>query len=150
MDFADEPFRIKILILGASNSGKTNILLKHFKNTFSVDQAPTSGSFYVTRDMKYKKTTLKIEVLEIGGSSLESAPQQAFHGVSGVIFVYDSTEKESFDALPSWIHKADDHCEIKDLVSIIVANKSDLEAKVDEEKAAEFANSINMVSNSTH
>ena len=137
--------RIKVLMVGSSGSGKTNILLRHFKNTFNEEQKPTQGSFYVSRKMKYKKSFLEIEVIEVGGSAFNSVAPQAFHGVSGIIFVYDNSSKESFEQVKKWHDKANQYLEVRDIMGILVAAKSDLLEAVEESQAQELASDLKLV-----
>ena len=76
--------RIKILVLGSAGSGKTNLLLRYFKNTFDESYQPTSGSHMANRKFNYKKSQLDVEVLEIGGKSINSLMPQTFHGTGRV------------------------------------------------------------------
>ena len=59
--------RIKILVLGSAGSGKTNLLLRYFKNTFDENYQPTSGSYMANRKFNYKKSQLEVEVLDVLG-----------------------------------------------------------------------------------
>ena len=75
--------RIKILFLGQPDTGKTNLMLRYFKNTFEEKYEPTNGSHMASRKFSYKKTQLDVEVLEIGGNSLKNLMSQTFHGRPG-------------------------------------------------------------------
>ena len=72
--------RIKILLLGSAKSGKTALMMRYFKNTFEEEYTPTPGSNMASRKFNYKKSQLDVEVLEIGGKSINSLMAQPFHG----------------------------------------------------------------------
>lgn len=76
----NEPRRVKILMIGNPGVGKTNIMLRYFKNTFDEEYQPTNGSNMATRNFNYRKTKLEVEVLEIGGKCLNCLIPQTFHG----------------------------------------------------------------------
>lgn len=78
--------RIKILLLGSAKSGKTALMMRYFKNTFEEEYTPTPGSNMASRKFNYKKSQLDVEVLEIGGKSINSLMAQPFHGSS--VFAY--------------------------------------------------------------
>ena len=64
-----------------TGTGKTNIMLRYFKNTFDEEYKPTNGSHVANRNFNYRKTKLDVEVLEIGGHSLNVLIPQTFHGM---------------------------------------------------------------------
>jgi small GTP-binding protein len=141
-----EPKRVKILILGNVGSGKTNLLLRYFKNTFDEHTEPTNGSYLANRKFNYKKSQLDVEVLEIGGGSMHSLIPQTFHGTSGLVFVYDCSSKESFTGLQEWIQKAEQFLDVKGLVGVVAATKCDLEKDISEEDGKKFAKLNKLVS----
>lgn len=96
--------------------------------------------------MRYKKETLKIDVIEVGGQSLSAIPSQAFQGVSGIIFAFDINDRQSYKNIPSVIHTASQYVDLKDIVCILAGNKCDLDYAVPEETIDEFSMDINMVS----
>ena len=76
--------RIKILVLGHVGSGKTNLLLRYFTNKYEQEYQPTNGSHMANRKFNYKKSQLDVEVLEIGGHSINSLIPQTFHGILSI------------------------------------------------------------------
>jgi GTPase SAR1 family protein len=72
--------RIKILLMGQPNTGKTNLMLRYFKNGFDENYEPTQGTHMATRKFNYKKSQLDVEVLEIGGAALKNLIPQTLHG----------------------------------------------------------------------
>ena len=58
-----------------------------------------------------------------------------YNGVDGVVFMYDTTNKQSFDNLKKLIKKGN----LDKIQMAIVGNKCDLESVVDYEEAEELA-----------
>lgn len=142
----NEPRRVKILIIGHPGAGKTNIMLRYFKNTFDEEYKPTSGSHVANRNFNYRKTKLDVEVLEIGGGSINALIPQTFHGTrmadvgaAGLVFCFDCSDRKSFGALDEWIDKTEQFLDVKGLVGILAATKNDRERVVTEEEAKNFA-----------
>jgi small GTP-binding protein len=76
----NEPRRIKIMMIGSPNAGKTSVMLRYFRNTFEEQYKPTNGSNMATRNFNYRKTKLDVEVLEVAGSAITALIPQTFHG----------------------------------------------------------------------
>ena len=77
----NEARRVKILMIGHTGAGKTDIMLRYFKNEFDGDSKPTNGSYVARKAFKYRSTKVDVEVVEIGGNSMRSLMPQTFHGM---------------------------------------------------------------------
>ena len=72
--------------------------------------------------------------------------QQFFHNVHGVIFVYDVTQRSSFNNLNKWIQECNDHDVTPSTPRILIGNKCDIVQKlgISTEIAQQFADRHNM------
>ena len=117
---------IKILILGDSTVGKTTLLLKYVDCYFPKAYIATIG-------VEYKVKKININGLDLNLQIWDSAGQERFLGITknfmkgadGIIYMYDITNKESFDNLKNWIMQSEES--IEDFKKIIIGNKIDLE-----------------------
>ena len=136
----------KIAILGDSQVGKTAILIRFNKGTFSSTTQPTIGAGALTITMNTQNGPLKVQIWDTAGQERFRSliPLYSKGSVLG-IFVYSISSDESFQHLSDWINvfrETADNC----MEGIIVGNKSDLtlEREVDFEKGQNFAFSRNM------
>ena len=66
------------------------------------------------------------------------------------MFSFDCTDRESFTALEEWIEKTEGFLDVKGLVSVLAATKTDLERTVTEEEAKNFARLKKLVTIMSH
>lgn len=122
----NEEIYIKILILGDSTVGKTTLLLKYVDCYFPKAYIATIG-------VEYKVKKININGLDLNLQLWDSAGQERFLGITknfmkgadGIIYMYDITNKESFDNLKNWIMQSEES--VEDFKKIIIGNKIDLE-----------------------
>ena len=136
----------KILIIGDTNVGKSNLLLRYIKNDFSVDMKSTVGVEFGSKILKILGINIKAQIWDTAGQErYRSMTSSYFKGSKGVLIVYDITNHSSFESVDRWINefrmKSDENSSI-----IIVGNKNDLEEerKVTKEEGEEKAKKFNL------
>ena len=119
----------KILILGESNVGKTSILLRYINDTFDESAISTCGVDVKCKYVSFDNKKIKMNIWDTAGQErFRGLAKNYFRGAHGFIFVYDITNKESFDKLKGWMKDAKEKIE-NDYKMIIVGNKKDCEDK---------------------
>ena len=118
----------KILVLGDSNVGKTSLLLSYVDNFFPESHIATIGVEYKLKSITVKNIDVKLQLWDTSGQErFRSITSNFLRNADGIIFVYDITNKKSFDGLKSWIRDAENVG--GGFEKIIIGNKSDLEGK---------------------
>ncbi|KAI5188440.1 ADP-ribosylation factor-like protein 2 [Nematocida sp. AWRm77] len=122
--------RIKIVVLGLDNAGKTS-LLSAFTGKGIEDIPPTFGYQVVHAEMEHEGEAYALELLDIGGQeSIRAYWDTYYAGAHGVLFVYDTcTPSQHTSILESLIS----HPTLRRAAVICAANKADA---VSEEEAA--------------
>ena len=116
----------KILILGDSNVGKTSLLLKFTDNIFKETHITTIGVEYKEKEITLDNIKYKLNIWDTAGQErFKSITKNFFKSADGIIFVYDITNKSTFDNIKNWLIEAEN--KTSDFKSIIVGNKIDLE-----------------------
>ena len=136
----------KIIIIGDSNVGKTNILTKYLKNEFDPNSKPTIGVEFATKQFTIKDNIIKTQIWDTAGQERYRTITSSFYkGAKGCLLVYDITRKESFENIDKWISDIKSTSE-ENLSIILLGNKCDLEAqrKVSKEEAEEKSQLYNM------
>ena len=119
---------LKILILGDSNVGKTTLLTKYVDNKFTEAHITTIAVEYKNKEIEYKNMKFNLQIWDTSGQEIYQAITKNFYrNADGIIFVYDVTNKDSFNNLKNWLNITDEYN--KEYKKIIVGNKVDIENK---------------------
>eukprot|EP00262_Sarcandra_glabra_P008771 TRINITY_DN2249_c1_g1_i1.p1 TRINITY_DN2249_c1_g1~~TRINITY_DN2249_c1_g1_i1.p1 ORF type:complete len:227 (+),score=26.02 TRINITY_DN2249_c1_g1_i1:125-805(+) len=131
----------KIVLIGDSAVGKSQILSRFARNEFSLDSKATIGVEFQTRTLVIHHKSVKAQIWDTAGQERYRAVTSAYYrGALGAMLVYDITKRQSFDHIPRWLEELRSHAD-KNIVIILIGNKTDLEDQraVPTEDAKEFA-----------
>ena len=123
---AEPDFLFKLVLIGDSGVGKSNLLLRWAKNQFNPESAPTIGLEFATKTLKIDGKTVKVNVWDTAGQEQFRALMSAYYrGAVGALLVYDITSASSFTSLEHWISEVRDSAS-PDITCLLIGNKSDL------------------------
>ncbi|KAI6699519.1 hypothetical protein NL676_013843 [Syzygium grande] len=131
----------KVVLIGDSAVGKSQMLSRFARNEFSLDSKATIGVEFQTRTLLIQHKSVKAQIWDTAGQERYRAVTSAYYrGAVGAMLVYDITRRQSFDHIPRWLDELRSHAD-KNIVIILVGNKTDLENQraVPTEDAKEFA-----------
>ena len=137
---------IKLVIVGDSSVGKTNLLLRYADDKFDANQKPTIGMDFLSRDIVIGKHSVKVQFWDTAGQEKYKAIASSYYKVaSGVILVYDISRRETFQKLDSWYNEILNFTN-KGLKIMLIGNKIDLETErqVSTDEGKMFAESKGM------
>jgi small GTP-binding protein len=135
----------KIIIIGDSNVGKSNILSRYTKDQFQGNSKATVGVELGTKFVKIEGVGAKLLIWDTAGQErYRSLTSSYYKGCHGCFIVYDITNEASFQSISTWYEQAVKEAG-KDVSIILVGNKCDLESerKVSKEQGEEKARSMN-------
>lgn len=120
----------KIVLIGDSGVGKTNLLERLAHNRFNTSTRSTIGVEFDTKCFIVDGKKIKAQIWDTAGQERYRAITSAYYrGAVGAIVVYDITRKESFEnATNQWIKQLKDNSESGIVISL-VGNKTDLSEK---------------------
>lgn len=141
-----EDISIKIVIVGDSGVGKSNILSRYISDEFSKDSKATIGVELATKTYKIHEKIVKINLWDTAGQERYKSISSAYYkGAKGAVIVYDVTKKDTLENVYNWYR------EIREMAGseisiIILGNKSDLNLlrKVDNEETNELGLKLNV------
>ena len=138
--------KYKIILLGEIGVGKSRIISQFLEGKFDPNLAGVD--FYrKTIDLtNNKKLTLDIWDT-LGREKYHSIPPSFYYNVNAIIFVYDITNKKSFEAIKEyWLEEAKQKCDYIG-IKAIVANKNDLyeERQIYDEEGEKLAINIGAI-----
>ena len=120
--------RLKLLIIGDSNVGKTSILLNYTDNYFPESHLATIGVEYKVKEIIKDKYKIILQIWDTAGQErFRSITKSFFRNTNGIIFVYDITDRKSFQNVKDWIK--DSEMNENGFEKILVGNKIDLKEK---------------------
>ena len=155
MEPGEYDYIFKLLAIGDSNSGKSALLLKYTDTKLNESFVPTIGVDFVIKIFlnNQKYFLQKIKNIEIQGKSVklqiwDTAGEERFkniissyyRGASGILLLYNITDRESFESLNSWLIDIEKNAS-KNVCKILVGTNCDLEdeRKVTYQEGKEFA-----------
>ncbi|XP_074573942.1 ras-related protein Rab2BV [Curcuma longa] len=134
-------YLFKIVLIGDSGVGKSNILSRFTRNEFSLDSKSTIGVEFATKTLQIDAKTVKAQIWDTAGQERYRAITSAYYrGAVGALLVYDITKKQTFDNVQRWLRELRDHAD-SNIVVMMAGNKSDLThlRAVSENDGQEFA-----------
>ena len=97
-----ELIEVKVILLGNSAVGKTNLIKVVTNEKFNECETPTSFTSFKSKNLKINSINYSLNLWEIlGNGKYRDLSDIFFKGTDIAIFVYDITNKESFDDLIS-------------------------------------------------
>ena len=119
----------KLILIGDSCVGKSNILLKSLKNEFDPNSRATVGVEFGTKNIIINNKKIKIQIWDTAGQERYRSITSAYYkGAKGALIVYDITRKCTFDNIDKWISDLKLNGD-KNICIVILGNKSDLDDK---------------------
>lgn len=134
-------YLFKVVLVGDSGVGKSNILSRFTRNEFNLQSKSTIGVEFATRSIEVDAKTIKAQIWDTAGQERYRAITSAYYrGAVGALLVYDITKGESFNSVTRWLKELRDHADDR-IVILVVGNKSDLRhlREVSEEEGKVFA-----------
>jgi len=134
-------YLFKVVLIGDSGVGKSNLLSRFTRNEFNLESKSTIGVEFATRSIKCDSKTIKAQIWDTAGQERYRAITSAYYrGAVGALLVYDISKSQSFEDVERWLNELRDHAD-STIVIMLVGNKSDLRhlRAVRTETAAAFA-----------
>jgi Ras-related protein Rab-1A len=119
----------KILLLGNSGVGKSNLLLRYVDDIYKEDLGPTIGVDFKICSRMIDDKLVKMQIWDTAGQErFRTITISYYRGSHGILVVYDVTDRTSFQHVRSWMQEIQKYA--KEGASILlVGNKVDLTSK---------------------
>ncbi|XP_047315735.1 ras-related protein RABA4c [Impatiens glandulifera] len=141
-DFSQKiDYVFKIVLIGDSAVGKSQLLARFARNEFNLDSKATIGVEFQTKTLDIDHKTVKAQIWDTAGQERYRAVTSAYYrGAVGAMLVYDISKRQSFDHVARWLEELRGHAD-NNIVIMLVGNKSDLGSlrAVPTEDAKEFS-----------
>ena len=135
---------IKIVIVGESGVGKSNLINRYNGGQFNPDSLPNNSSFFMSKNLKFGEKIYRINVWDTAGQEKYHSLTKIFLNEAKIAFiVYAINSKKSYQKIDFWYNLLKESC--GDILVAIIGNKRDLYEveQVNEEEAIKKAKSLN-------
>ncbi|GKB16609.1 Ras-related protein Rab11C, partial [Tanacetum coccineum] len=123
----DYDYLLKIVLIGDSGVGKSNILSRFTRNEFYLESKATIGVEFATRTLQVEGKTIKAQIWDTAGQERYRAITSAYYrGAVGALLVYDITKRPTFDNVQRWLRELRANAD-SNIVVLMAGNKSDLD-----------------------
>jgi small GTP-binding protein len=152
---AEGHYDIRLAVLGASTVGKASLVRRFSEACFEPNSAHTQAVDFKRREMVRNERRLSVEIWDtvgqesfvgLGVRGLQNPGGNNCRAGTGLVFVYDITDRASFDLVESWLVQHHDEDGDAQVQRVLVGNKSDLDShrKVARKCGEELASRFNL------
>ncbi|KAK6157543.1 hypothetical protein DH2020_011791 [Rehmannia glutinosa] len=145
-------YLFKLVLIGDSGVGKSNLLSRFTKNEFNLESKSTIGVEFATRSLNIDGKVIKAQIWDTAGQERYRAITSAYYrGAVGALLVYDVTRRPTFENVLRWLRELRDHTD-PNIVVMLIGNKSDLRhlVAVSTEDATNVENAFTEVLSQIH
>ena len=138
----DDMEEIKMILLGEAGCGKTSIISRYALYKFDSNYFTTYSNTFLSKIFEYKGKNYNINIWDtVGQERFRDLTKIFINGTKICLFVYDITNKNSFEQLSYWLEQAKQIAD-KDVVFGMAGNKNDLiiRQQIPDKIAMNFAN----------
>ncbi|KAK4440524.1 Ras-related protein RABA5b [Sesamum alatum] len=122
-----EEYLFKIVVIGDSAVGKSNLLSRFARDEFDHNSKATIGVEFQTQVVELDGKEIKAQVWDTAGQERFRAVTSAYYrGAVGALIVYDISRKSTFESIKRWLDELNIHCDTT-VARMLVGNKCDLE-----------------------
>ncbi|PPR80604.1 hypothetical protein GOBAR_AA40111 [Gossypium barbadense] len=121
----DYDYLFKVVLIGDSGVGKSNLLSRFTKNEFSLESKSTIGVEFATRSIRVDDKVVKAQIWDTAGQEYRAITSAYYRGAVGALLVYDVTRHVTFENVERWLKELRGHTDAN-IVIMLVGNKADL------------------------
>ncbi|VFQ64424.1 unnamed protein product [Cuscuta campestris] len=119
-------YLFKLVLIGDSGVGKSNLLSRFTRNEFNLESKSTIGVEFATKSLTVDGKVIKAQIWDTAGQERYRAITSAYYrGAVGALLVYDVTRHTTFENVSRWLKELRDHTD-PNIVVMLIGNKSDL------------------------
>ena len=143
----EDLMKLKLIVVGNQGTGKSSILNRFVNETFDENYQATIGLDFHSKNITIHDQDVRLIIYDTAGQEkFRSLIPMYIREAQIILFIYDISDKESFDSIPKWIQQVNDVIN-KEVVFALIGNKLDLESnrKVTFEEGKKLAEKNNYV-----
>ncbi|KRH95132.1 GTPase Rab1/YPT1, small G protein superfamily [Pseudoloma neurophilia] len=128
---AEHHFLFKTILIGNSGVGKTSIITRYVDKIYTENFISTIGVDFKIKTIELDGNIVKLQIWDTAGQERFRAITTSYYrGSQCILIVFDVTDRESFNEIPSWIQEIKKKC-VKNPLIVVLGNKIDDKDKLD-------------------
>ena len=137
----------KIIIVGDAGVGESCLLRRFADQSFTDNYINTIGVDFKVRTLEIYGKTVKLNIWDSAGQErFRTIVNTYYRGAHGIIVVYDTTDRDSFEHLPEWLKDVSELAE-PNSKKLLVGTKVDMDGSsrhVSKEAVISFSAAIDV------
>lgn len=128
----DEIIRIKCVLLGDANAGKTSLVLRYTKDQFTTKCQTTIGCTFKSKELKMDNKIIKLDIWDTAGQEkYRSLLPLYYRKAKLVLLCFDLSQYDTNleNNISYWLEELNKHSEIDNRVLFFVGTKSDIKCE---------------------
>ena len=118
---------LKVIVIGDSGVGKTNLITRYCDNQFKNSYVATIGVDFKIKKMVANDTKIRMQIWDTAGQErFKNITQTYYKGASGIIMAYAINERTSFSNIGRWMSQIEANAP-QAVTKLLVGTKSDLD-----------------------
>lgn len=139
-------YMFKLLLIGDSGVGKSNMLLRFADDVYKEEYAATIGVDFKICSHQIDGKVVKSQIWDTAGQErFRVITSSYYRGSHGVMVVYDVSDRQSFKHIRMWMQEIEKYAAEGETCSVVVGNKCDLPSSkrvVTEDEGRELADEL--------
>ncbi|KAI3753034.1 hypothetical protein L2E82_25078 [Cichorium intybus] len=120
----------KIILIGDSHVGKSNLLSRFSDNKFTLEFNSTIGVEFTSKTLQIDGKIITLQIWDTSGHKKVRPITDAFYrGATGALLVYDVTKHITFVNIQRWLADLRNHAD-PNMVLMLIGNKTDITHEV--------------------
>ncbi len=105
-DDQSEDYLFKVVLIGDSAVGKSNLLSRYARNEFNNNSKATIGVEFQTQSIEIEGKEVKAQIWDTAGQERFRAVTSAYYrGAVGALIVYDISRRGTFENVGRWLEE---------------------------------------------
>ena len=95
---------MKVVIIGDTAVGKTNILLRYVNEEYKMTHITTIGVDFKIKTVAVDGVKIKMQIWDTAGQErFKTITETYYKGAAGVVLVYAVNDRKTFNSLENWL-----------------------------------------------
>jgi small GTP-binding protein len=136
--------RHKVALLGPLGTGKTALLTRFSKNTFSDDYQPTVGAGFISHEAQSSTGPVSLNIWDTAGQErFRCLVPRYSRGSSALVLVFDLSNRASFEEARTILDTERSNYDTT-AIWYLVGNKSDIDSNCNADEIGRFATELGL------
>ena len=124
---SEKTMTFRILTIGESGVGKTEVLRRFVENKFEDNDLATVGVEFKTKILDINNQEIKLKISDTSGQErFRKITTQHYKGADGIVLVYSVTNENSYNKIRDWMEQILSYTQKDEIGLVLLGNKCEL------------------------